>query len=573
MNVPPPIDAADDNSFSALNAYLDQMHAGDPSARERLLAEHPELAGALECLDALDRLAPPPSALPGRRVEAPPGSNDPTVGVPAPVGEGAAAPTSFGKYDILEEIGRGGMGVVYKAWQKDLDRPVALKMILSGHLASADHVCRFHDEAKAAANLNHPHIVAVYEAGQLHGQPYFAMQFVAGPSLAGVLGNGPLPFEQAAHLVEDIARAVHHLHARGFVHRDLKPSNILLDEQSHPYVTDFGLVKMLGDDSHKTVTGAILGTPSYMAPEQAAGRVREIGPRSDVYSLGAILYETLTGRPPFREESPLDTLVQVLEGEPIRPTRINPAVPPDLETICLKCLEKDPGDRYESAEALAADLHRHLDGEEIEAQRAGPLGRLRRWARREPALASRLVVLAVCCLIIQINYHVVNYHVSGGVDPTHHLQVMSLFGLWGLASFVFQRILSRKEGLNWIPFAWSAADMVLLTALLVLDAHSPTHAHSPPHQGFGTPFLIGFPTLIATAGLWFRVALVWFTTGLALAGYGVLLIDHILYATVRSAPHQHVIFAVGLLTVGFVIAYQVKRVRALSRYYERRPLP
>jgi serine/threonine-protein kinase len=394
------------------------------------------------------------------------------------------------------------------------------------------------------------------------------MQYVSGPSLAEVLRQGAMAPEQAVRCVAAVARAVAHLHSKGIVHRDLKPSNILLDEDGTPYVTDFGLVKMLQTDSHKTSTGQILGTPSYMAPEQAAGKVKEVGPLSDVYSLGAILYECLTGRPPFREATPLDTLVQVLEGEPVRPVRLNPRVPRDLETICLKCLEKAPEERYRSAEALADDLERHLNGEEIEAPRAGVFSRLRRWTRREPPLASRLIVLAVCCVIIQVNYEVAARLPGREVGLGLHLRALSLFVLWGLASLFFQRLLNRKEGEGWIPYAWAAADMVVLESLL-LNATS----DGITDGAVGTPFLVGFPVLIAASGLWFRVPVVWFTTALSVVAYGGLVLYHVLEngVTIR-APHQQVIFVVALLALGFVVAYQVKRVRALSRYYEHRPL-
>jgi serine/threonine-protein kinase len=563
----------DEQSFSVLNDYLERLHAGGQVERDKLLAEYPHLAPALECLEALDRLAPPSAHVPARN-----GNTDSEATIAAAPEPGAAdegepgvPARDFGKYELLSELGRGGMGVVYKARQKDLDRPVALKMILASHLASPDHVSRFHDEARAAAGMQHPNIVAVYEAGHIHGQHYFAMQYIAGPSLAQVLRQGPMRPEEAARCVAAVARGVAHLHERGVVHRDLKPSNILLDERGRPYVTDFGLVKMLQTDSHRTSSGAILGTPSYMAPEQAAGHVSQVGPRSDVYSLGAILYTALTGQPPFWAENPLDTLVQVIEGEPVRPRHVNPRVPPELETVCLRCLEKAPEERYPSAAALADDLERYLNGEGVEAPRAGVVSRVKRWARREPALASRLIVLAVCCLIIQANYVIGNALWPPGsatrpagtfpVDPGLHLRVLGLLGLWGLVSLLFQQLLNRKARMGWVPFAWSVADVGLLTAVLIVGG------------AFHTPLLVGFPILIATSGLWFRVPLVWFTTAICVLGYGLLIGYEVLIKEQIKAPHHEVMFEVALVALGFVIAYQVQRVRALSRYYEHRPLP
>jgi serine/threonine-protein kinase len=540
-------------AFPLLEAYLQDLHAGRQSDKARLLAEHPELASALDCLEALEQMAPPPQPDPDRTLPLRNKAETPEDSAPVNTAD-------FGKYELLGELGRGGMGVVYKARQKDLNRLVALKMILAGNLASDDHLDRFNDEARAAAGLQHPHIVAVYEAGQVHGQPYFAMQYVAGPSLAQVLQEGPLSCESAAECVCAVARAVHHLHSRGIIHRDLKPSNILLDEQGRPYVTDFGLVKMLGVESHKTSSGAVLGTPSYMAPEQAAGRASEVGPLSDVYSLGAILYELLTGRPVFREATPLDTLVQVLEGEPSRPAQLNPLIPPELEMICLRCLEKEPQERYPSAAALADDLERFLKGEVVEARQRGLGHQLRRWGRREPALASRLAALTLCLIIAQITFH------FGVRDVGTHLEVMTVLVLWGLASLGFQSFYRRQQGQDLIPLAWSGVDVLLLTALLIIDS------------GQTSPLVIGYPLLVAASGLWFRVRLVWFTTLVAEVAYAALVLDYVLrglpeHSILDFHLNHHVIFMVGLAVLGFVMAYQVQRVRALSRYYEHRPLP
>ncbi len=272
----------------------------------------------------------------------------------------------IGDYEVLCELGRGGMGVVFKARQVKLGRVVALKMILPGSLPDGSDLARFRTEAEATASLRHPGIVAVHEVGELEGRPFFSMDFIEGGSLATLLRDGPLTGKTAARHVLAVARAIQHAHEHGILHRDLKPANVLLDEQGLPHVTDFGLARRLGQDG-RTRTGAVLGTPGYMAPEQAAGK-KELTPAVDVYGLGALLYELLTGRPPFRAETPLDTLMQVLERDPAPPRLLNGNIERDLETVCLKCLEKEPRRRYGSAAELADDLERFLAGEPVQTR-------------------------------------------------------------------------------------------------------------------------------------------------------------------------------------------------------------
>jgi hypothetical protein len=326
-------------------------------------------------------------------------------------------------YDVLGELGRGAMGVVYKARQHSLGRLVALKMLAPGAAGSAGHAARFRAEALLTARLHHPNIVQIYEIGTHQGQPFFALELVEGGNLASHLRGNPQPVNDAARLMVVLARAVHAAHSRGIIHRDLKPANILLAREGEPgregeapaeppaparggagsagaspsrrppKITDFGLAKDLGSGGDSQ-TGDILGTPCYMAPEQARGRVREVGPAADIYALGVILYEMLTGRPPFMAGTWMETLREVQERQPVPPRRLRAATPRDLETICLKCLAKEPPRRYASAAALADDLERFLDGRPIRARRVSLRERAVKWVRRRPALAALLAVAA-----------------------------------------------------------------------------------------------------------------------------------------------------------------------------------
>jgi WD40 repeat protein/tRNA A-37 threonylcarbamoyl transferase component Bud32 len=303
-------------------------------------------------------------------------------------------------YEIFEELGRGGMGVVYKARQIELKRLVAVKMILAG--ARPQELARFRREAEAVAHLQHPHIVQIYEVGEQDGRPYFSLELVEGGSLAQKLAGTPLPARQAAQLVETLTRAVHAAHERSIIHRDLKPANVLLTADGVPKVTDFGLAKRVDAGPGLTQSGVILGTPSYMAPEQASGKSKQIGPACDVYALGAILYELLTGRPPFRAETALDTVLQVLNEEPVPPSRLQPKLARDLETICLKALAKAPARRYATARELAEDLRQFLNGEAIQARPVGPAERLWRWCSRNRFVAGLWAALMLNLLLLML---------------------------------------------------------------------------------------------------------------------------------------------------------------------------
>jgi serine/threonine-protein kinase len=382
---------------------------------DALAREHPDLVGELRQLVNVAQVVDL-ARLP----------NDPQATVPqleqgvSARATGAEART-FGHYELIEEIGRGAMGVVYKAWEPSLRRFVAVKMILRGEHASAADLARFRGEAQSAAGLSHPNIVPVYEVGECDGQAYFSMKYVEGTTLADLVGHGPLPPRAAARYVATIARAVDHAHNHAILHRDLKPSNVLIDQDGQLLVTDFGLAKRIVNEPGLTIprgltgTGAIVGTPSYMAPEQAAGTRGKPTAASDVYSLGAILYELLTGRPPFQAADAVDILVLVRTEEAVRPRLLNRQIDPDLEMVCLRCLEKRPEHRYASAAALAYDLEAFLAGEPVSA--------------RSSSLA---------------------YFVGRLFRETHHAAVLEHWGvLWMCHSVLILLLCSVTSGLYW----------------------------------------------------------------------------------------------------------------------------
>jgi hypothetical protein len=351
-------------------AFLDRACAGDPGLRRRveaLLEAHAKLSTA------------PGSARPGE-----------------------PAPLAIDGYEILGELGRGGMGVVFKARHTQLDRVVALKMILPGHLPGAAERDRFRTEARTLAGLQHPHIVQIFDVGEHGGQPFLELEYCPGGGLDRVLAGKPLPPQEAARLVQTLARAVQAAHEVKVIHRDLKPANVLLAADNTPRITDFGLAKKLGDDP-RTPSGAILGTPSYMAPEQAKGK-KEVGPAADIHALGAILYECLTGQPPFKAATLHETLLRVVADEPVPPRQLQRQTPRDLETICLKCLQKEPARRYATAQELADDLGRYLAGEPIQARPMGVAERVVRWVRRRPMVTALVVIASAVTLWAVLGY-------------------------------------------------------------------------------------------------------------------------------------------------------------------------
>src|SRR4030095_2574654 len=309
----------------------------------------------------------------------------------------------FGDYELLEQIGRGGQGVVFRARQKSLNRIVALKVIGLGHWATAAHLKRFRLEAEAAASLEHPGIVPIHEVGERDGSCYFSMKFVEGGHLDGVVRREAMPPRRAAELIAKVARTVHYAHEHGILHRDIKPGNILLDRKGEPHLTDFGLARLVESESNVTRTMEVLGTPSYMAPEQAVGNNAAVSSVTDVYGLGAVIYQLLTGQPPFAGGTTYETIKLLLDTEPRQPRLLNPKIDRDLSTICLKCLEKDPKRRYSSALALAEDVERWLKHEPIRARRTGIFGRGKKWVRRNPTVALLIVSLTALAAVIGWN--------------------------------------------------------------------------------------------------------------------------------------------------------------------------
>ena len=439
-----PAPTRDDRLAAVLAELAEHQRRGGPADVDAAAREHPDLADELRALWATAQFAA--FALPASAAPTEPFS---------PV-EPLPPPDSFGDYEILEELGRGGMGVVYKARQRSLGRPVALKMMKEARLSSDADRARFRAEAEAVARLKHPNIVTVHEVGDRDGLPYIVMEFVAGKTLAQSLADGPLPPREAARLVAQVARAVHHAHEQGILHRDLKPANILLQKSEArsqksepstdlwpltsdlcPLVTDFGLAKRLSVSpasvrDWKTQTGAIVGTPGYMAPEQATGR-RDLTPATDVYALGAILYECLTGRPPFQATDPVAALMMVVEQEPVPPRLLVSGIDRDLELICLKCLQKPPELRYATAGELAADLEAYLAGETLSSQPSG-----------------------------------LGYFLSRMLRETHHVGVLENWGLlwiWhSLATFVLCLL---TQVLAWSNVADHATYLVLWTVGLI----------------------------------------------------------------------------------------------------------
>ncbi len=553
-------------------SYLESLVTSSPLDRGVLLSAHPDLAGELSQFFAGYDVAylwfQPLADMARTRGAALTATN-------RHAGQSHFRPSKvrIGRYELQDVVGGGGQGVVYKALQLGaVEQPVAVKTLRAEGLAAEGDVAKFLKEVRLMTELDHPGIVSILDSGIEDGRPFLAMPLMVGGSLSGSLRDRGLPDpETAARWMADIARAVQYLHGKNMVHRDLKPSNILFDAQGQPRVADFGLVRLV-EQAGGTAQGSsvvVEGTASYMAPEQASGQIKAVGPWTDVYGMGAILYEILTSWPPFRSDSFMKTLARVLEDEPELPRRLRPEVPVELEAICLKCLARSPAKRYDSAAKLADELDRFRHGLPLELTHPpGIIARLGRWARREPGLATRLTVVIGCTAVIVANWlsSIAGFYrprtagwsigpIAGGPDSLRWVNLALLFA-WGLAAAGFQAALRRTKRLEAVVRAWLGTDVLLATVLLIVDGQPMT------------PLTAVYPVLIAASGLWSRTRVVAFTTVLAMIGYMVLIAEGWASGKPIGPRYGHLDFLAGLALMGFISAYQSRRVRALGRLIE-----
>ena len=471
-------------------------------------------------------------------------------------------PKRLGNYELLEVLGQGGMGVVYRAVLYVGDAPfreVALKLIRIDQwfgvadARSSELIARFREEARNAAQLKHPNITRVYDVGQLDGLDYFSMELIAGTDLTQLMENRPLSFTKIAETLIPVAQAIAYAHDLGIVHRDLKPSNILIDNQGKPYIADFGLAKSTTSSSDLTHTGQILGTPGYMAPEQAAGEYRYVGPSADIYGLGGLLYFSLTAQAPYVAANILDALVQVLERDPIPPRILKPTVPRSLELICMRCLEKKAENRYATPMEVAEDLDRFLNGLPTQAQAPTIIERLRRFGRRSSVISIHLGALGLMLLLGQVQFATGN-----GLESNDHLEVTFVMLAW-IAMSVFCGFLTGIK--KWESIAatfWLCADAVFLTVLIA--------KLSDPNINPPGTLLIGYPMIVVGGGMFFQARMVILVTIASMLSFiGLLVLE-----SDPSSPFRNAVFLILLACIGICCLHHVRRFRRLNDYVESR---
>ncbi len=549
----PPLDESDARD-EQLAMLLDELSArvqrGESADFERICAEHPDLADELRQLWGAVLVAEV-AGYDSRSSSDQSHSSETSLRLATL----PPLPFSIGDYELQQEIGHGGMGVVFRAHQTNLRRDVALKMILPGKGTGAADIARFRAEAEAVAKLNHPGIVPVYEVGEWEGRPFFSMKYIAGQTLSQKLAAGPLPAREAARLLLEVCRAIQHAHEEGVLHRDLKPSNILLDLDGQPHLTDFGLAKQIEATASLTRTGAILGTPSYMAPEQAAGARGQVGPSTDIYSLGSILYHMLTGRPPFQAASPVDTVLLLLEQDPVPPHVINPKCDNDLELIALRCLQKPPDLRYPTAAAMAADLEAFLHDEPISANTgrfSQILSRLFRETHHAPVLENwgtlwmwHGIVLLIVNLLTELMF---------ALDYSNRWSYASLWtvALWTWA-YVFWVLRQRVGPVTFverqIAHLW-AGSMIAIALLFPLE------------------FSLGLPPLALSPVLPLVMGLVFLAKAAMLSGAFYLQAGALFFVSMLMArwPNAaHVLFGIVSALCFFIPGWQYHQRRKVNR--------
>jgi eukaryotic-like serine/threonine-protein kinase len=544
----------------------------DPELSEFLDSHGKFMSAAQSARDELNDALEQPTRL---KIPASTDSAISTAGRLGSLSSTQAVPQRLGPYEIIKEIDRGGMGVVYLAKHVSLDRTVALKLIRSGELASDEEVQRFNIEAAAAAALNHPGIVPIFEVGMLQGFYYYTMAYIDGQPLSKLLKNGPVEKTRALKILHKLCLAVEHAHEHGIYHRDLKPANVLLDAADQPIVIDFGLARVANRNSEITASGQVLGTPAYMAPERAQGRVTP-GPSEDIYSLGAIAYYLMAGQPPFSGPTPFDVLLQVLDSEPPRPSQIVKQLDKHHDYLCLKALRKNPAERYLRCSDMAQDVATLLRGEPIDNQRPSVSEWIASWWNREPQLVAHLCGIGATTSILAATFLTI------GGDSKMFSYRIALLVVWMAASWMLQRWVRFAHHRDVASLSWFSLDVVIYTWLISFA--------EPPRS----LLLIGYPMMIVASSLFYRRRFVIFTTSCCIVGYLALvtLFPRRVYSGMDiDEQYQHApivplyqgldidffryeysaIFIAGLVVISLSLLSVIRRIRRLSLFYGEEP--